>query len=312
MALDGSDPTSAVPEFPLRLSGAASAVLPDGPVVCGGYITDTRQHSDRCFQLVESEWTELLPAMPRARSYCTMHVMGDGRLWVLGGASANGIERAVDVYDPAEGEWEEAVVDMPAGGVAEHCSVKLDEDRVMIVGGRQWEVDQSTNYRQSRIFNTFSLTFGEPVYLNVQRGNPACGLFDLEDGGQVVVAAGGKTPRLEKSDVRFVELFDLKVSAYRIVTAIVAAVALAAKAAAAAVEIKRSRTTAAAASSSSKSNSNNNNNKSSSNNKSNNNKIINNSSSSSSKSNNNKEIERRKEEENRNNNSSQEQQQQQH
>lgn len=73
--------------------------------------------------------------MPKARRHATAHVLGDGRLWVFGGESPNRVEECVDAFDPKSGRWEEGVAVMEMGGVAEHCSVKLDKDRVIIIGG---------------------------------------------------------------------------------------------------------------------------------------------------------------------------------
>ncbi len=43
-------PSSAA-EFPLKVSGAFGAWVDGGPLVCGGFRADTREHSDKCFKV---------------------------------------------------------------------------------------------------------------------------------------------------------------------------------------------------------------------------------------------------------------------
>ena len=121
-------------KYPIDMSFGAGAML-DGniPIICGGYnLTSTIKE---CFQLKDKKWYQI-ESLPSPRIFMSAgNILIDGKLWISGGSelpsdgeskfdktflvSSNSVVQSFDLPIPLTG----------------HCSVYLDEERLMIIGG---------------------------------------------------------------------------------------------------------------------------------------------------------------------------------
>jgi len=122
-----------VEEYPLLVEGPFGGYVGAEriPVICGGRdFKHGRQRTSQCFALKETNaWTEVA-ALPTPLSHAAAATVND-ELWVFGGHSDRNIESGVWAFD---GESWRQVTSMPRG-LTDHCVVRVDEEKVLVLGG---------------------------------------------------------------------------------------------------------------------------------------------------------------------------------
>lgn len=205
LALDGAelyDPDTGTWEATGALRqprrGHGAAVLGDGRVlVAGGVAGGQLLDSVEVYDPTSGEWSPAA-SMTTPRLAHTLTTLRDGRVLALGGTTPQGSagtgggqtispSASAEIYDPTTDAWE------PAGrmstGRFEHTATRLDNGRVLVVGGLGGEP------RDGRFHPQASAEIFDPaVGAFTRTGDPAVGRTNhaaarLEDG-RVLVAGG--------------------------------------------------------------------------------------------------------------------------
>jgi len=155
-----------LPNLPHNRTEPTVNVVNGSLVVCGG---DGGEHA--CLQLQETGWVETDFGMITPR---TGHVS-----WVLG----NQLALSGGIYsDEAVSGHEEGAP--YASHMERACALQIDEDQVIITGGRDGKGWNSVSRRREG-----SIDHLPPLL--VGRSHHGCGLVELEDNSKLLVVAGG-------------------------------------------------------------------------------------------------------------------------
>ena len=183
-------------------SGHTATLLGDGRVlVCGGLKSSTSSTMARAelFTPSTNSWTPTTP-MTVARDDHTATRLQDGRLLVVGGRAFSGRTTGIDyiasveAYQPETGQWE--TLPPLAQGRAHHATVRLQDGRVLTVGGlaqSTTEVDPafgtpvSISLDSTEIFDPETNTWSAGLSLAEPRFYPTASV--VADG--TVVVTGG-------------------------------------------------------------------------------------------------------------------------
>ncbi len=186
---------------------ASSIKLADGRVLGMGIFEEGENVSGSRVVLDKGadSWTDL-PSNPLARGLPELVLLDDGRVLVTGGFLVRGqsyqIGAAVEVYDPATGEWQQA----PNMNVTHEYQavVKMGDGRVLAAGGRalnfdasdrveiydpatnEWTLTESMNFPQSFPV-AIALTDGRVLVtgvsdLNADAPEPVSEVYDPDSG----------------------------------------------------------------------------------------------------------------------------------
>ena len=102
----------------------ASAVVPDGVVICGG-----RNHQHSCLRLTsENQWVPFPDLNLRWRGYFDMFYMNE-KLWAIGG------DKGIEYIDPSSGSGWTIVPPRPNPRTDRGCSAELPNNRIIFTGG---------------------------------------------------------------------------------------------------------------------------------------------------------------------------------
>lgn len=124
------------PVQPMRTAkcGFAAAALPGHILVAGGFDGSQRLRAVEKYALAEDCWSALRVALPLRLAYHALVAIGDGKLLLIGGSSAEEeYSRAVYQLDPAQ-ESCAKYGHVPEGRDTRH-KVVLHEDRLLVFGG---------------------------------------------------------------------------------------------------------------------------------------------------------------------------------
>jgi N-acetylneuraminic acid mutarotase len=178
-------------------SSHEAALLSDGKVlvVGGSYEEDSDIHvlsSCEVFDPATGTWDFLESELITGRSGPNLEVLGDGRLFVMGGFVGSGtFASSCELYDPGDAEpvWEAVesmIVDRNGG-----CSVVLDSGLVMIVGGSWYDGYDIVPTSSCELYDPDTDTWNETSDLIVAReGHGAI----LLENGTVLVTGGFDSP----------------------------------------------------------------------------------------------------------------------
>ena len=130
LAADGSG-WSDLPSLTGARASAAAALLPDGMVLVAGgesgTAVDTALNTAELWDPATQKWTAL-PPMAHERSLHAACLLPSGRVAVVGGQGADGVNcKDGEVFDPVQREWE------PLG--AEMAHEHVDISAVAVAGG---------------------------------------------------------------------------------------------------------------------------------------------------------------------------------
>lgn len=205
LALDGAelyDPDSGTWETTGALRqprrGHRAAVLADGRVlVAGGVARGQLLDSVEVYDPTSGQWSPAA-TMTTPRLAHTLTTLRDGRVLALGGTTPRGSSgtgggqtispsASAEIYDPRTDAWE------PAGRMStsrfEHTATRLDNGRVLVVGGLGGEPEDGRFHPQAS-----AEIFDPAVGAFTRTGDPAVGRTNhaaarLEDG-RVLIAGG--------------------------------------------------------------------------------------------------------------------------
>jgi hypothetical protein len=188
-------PVSAQMIYPRDFPG--TALLPSGQVlIAGGYnIVLGTLRTAEIFDPATQTFHLLPQRMHDARELFSTTVLADGRVLLCGGFSIPRRQTvsSAEVFDPTNQTFTEV-----PGGMSQdrfgHAAVRLQDGRVLIVGGKHWRVGQADKPLDSaEIYdpttNTFHTTAGSMAF---PRDRPTATL--LPDGS-VLIAGGQDGPR---------------------------------------------------------------------------------------------------------------------
>jgi non-specific serine/threonine protein kinase len=126
----GTDTWRRLPDLPVSVDHAAAASWRGRLVVVGGYDVD-RRPLRAAFLWNGSRWRRL-PRPPEERAAAAAAATSDGRVWVAGGRTANGLARSMLVLDLRTLRWRTA----PGPAPREHLSAASLAGRIYVLGGR--------------------------------------------------------------------------------------------------------------------------------------------------------------------------------
>lgn len=178
--------------------GHAAALLPDGRVmVAGGIAEGELLAATEVYEPRSGTWTAVAPMnFPRVGHSLTP--LSDGTVLAAGGTSLGGDEGAAggqsirpdasaEIFDPAKGTWSLTAEKMQAARF-EHTATRLDDGRVLVVGGRGAAVDgQSPTLSSVELYDPAIRSFVGSTALADPRANHAAVKFP---DGSVMVSGG--------------------------------------------------------------------------------------------------------------------------
>ena len=140
------------------------------------------------FDPAAQRWSTLAP-MPGPRSQHGMAALG-GKLYVVGGEVAGSSDRALWAYDPATGEWQTDLPEMPTE--RNHLSVAEADGRLFAVGGRVSGLGGSRNLTVVESYDPATNTWESLPEMPTGRGGMAAGTIDgrIHTGGGEDLASG--------------------------------------------------------------------------------------------------------------------------
>ena len=167
------------------VAGGSTRYTLNGPLVATPYT----QH----FRWASKTWA-LLASLPEERQYHTLTVAGDGRIIAAGGQDSNGVYRYLTpTFSQATQTWSQPFTTALAQGRVSHRAVRLQDGRVMVVGGHApWRAAQE-------IFNpaTNLWSFDTTRLLTPRINHVAVALTD----GRVLVAGGWNGTALSSAEL---------------------------------------------------------------------------------------------------------------
>jgi len=184
-----------VPVFPANLHGYVITSDQAGIGICGGWNSDVRHHhSAECFHLSfgNDHWLRNPSIHPlNVRRDDAASAMLGQEWWVAGGNDGSRILSSTELRGP-DGKWKK-YVKLPAP-TAGHCMVTLDENRVLLAGGRQ------SNYAHSRtyIFDRTTGLWERKQNMLSRREDHSCALVDKN---KVIMTGGVDNSGLSTTEV---------------------------------------------------------------------------------------------------------------
>ena len=175
-------------QIPSYREGAVGAMFGNTPIICGGINGNGPPYYDSCLSFQNSQWSQT-HTMTKERIYPAGIQLDSITLWILGGK----------ISDPNFRDSTEFIIQGQTNGfpgpklpygLENFCGVKLSEDEIFVIGGR----DQSYNHRNEVWIynpqNEFSRNQG-PSLTTARRGH-SCSI--MRDGeATFIVVAGGNT-----------------------------------------------------------------------------------------------------------------------
>ena len=187
-------------DFPEEINSATGALMyeNDRPmvVICSGGARIYPPYSNKCYasdrQNVTASWRQVV-TMTEARwgaASVVIDMEGIGEtFWVTGGTNGKSDLSSTEFVRPALSNRTRPGPDLPVK-VRSHCLVKLDDSRVMVIGGI--EQQGRTNSKGTWIHNFDTGLWTSGPYLNIGRRYHSCGLItDPVADTQVVIVTGG-------------------------------------------------------------------------------------------------------------------------
>jgi N-acetylneuraminic acid mutarotase len=185
--------SSEAPPYPEPARAEFTAtLLKDGSILLIGGNDPSGQQIQSCLQFAPSTstWKEAPPTHV-ARAGHTATLLADGRVLVVGGDGSPPGQPAMtsaELYDPMSRAW--AAAASPATPRRSHAAARLQEGRVLIVGGVDPENKHKT-LRSAELFDPASGTWRPAGTLSTSRSGHSATLLD---DGRVLVAGGHKRP----------------------------------------------------------------------------------------------------------------------
>ncbi len=181
-----------------------TTLLPDGRVLVTGGGLNTPQATCELYDPSTGAWSPAAP-MVHTRVRHTATLLLDGRVLVVGGSSVGGLDFPVEaeLYDPATGSWANTTGLLP-GGREMHTATRLDDGRVLVVGGAFSTLAGRTFRDDAALFDPMTGTFTATAVM------PAGPRWEhtasLLSNGQVLVAGGGASGGVSQAGTT--QLFD--------------------------------------------------------------------------------------------------------
>ena len=163
-------------------NGLGGLINPNVPMHCGGLpISSDVPTSSDCFVLSDGQFTQV-ESLESGVSWVSGAPVINGSLIIAGGYNGSPKLKRVFMVSPYEVK---ALKDLPFA-TGSHCTLKINDDKIMIASGHA-----DTNY----VLDTFVYDFAEDEWtpshlLNIGRGTPACGSFEMKGKTVLVVGLG--------------------------------------------------------------------------------------------------------------------------
>ena len=115
-------------EFPVEIQGATGGIVDETPIICGGWNGLTR--IKECFKLVDNNWQPAGMLETGQSDMGTGNVVIEKQLLLSGGYDGSRLYQTslLDTTSTLK------LKDMP-NGISDHCMVKLDQSKIMLIGG---------------------------------------------------------------------------------------------------------------------------------------------------------------------------------
>jgi len=173
--------------FPEKIYAATGGVIHGIPFIIGGINRDSGKRSKECWKLTSEGW-QTFAQLKTARSSAASVVLQDNQIWVTGGNDdSKSKSKSTEIINMKTGECKDGP-DLPTKLIA-HSMAKLDENRTLIIGGKNDEIKKST-----LIFNQHSSLFTDGPEMNDARMGFGWGIFSssLHNDRKCLLVAGGK------------------------------------------------------------------------------------------------------------------------
>ena len=158
-------------------------IEPDTPIICGGKL-ESGDKSSECYTLTNRQFVQSETSLKKYNYWNEGSPVVNAALVVIGGGDwGDGKFKKVSMISPNEFK---SLKDMPVGNRG-HCTLKLDENRIMVTGGNSGTRDYDTS--------TWIYKFDEDVWesgppLNHGTSGHACGSFKHQGNIVAMVATG--------------------------------------------------------------------------------------------------------------------------
>ena len=199
IAPPGNSPRCKIPDYPLKIYGAAGGLLNGNtPVVCGGYDEIGYSYLDKCHKVVNSIGSnESWITMKDHRAFPGGLMLQPHLFWITGGRGSTWNLISTE-YINGTSESSVAGPDLPYS-IYGHCAVKVNETAAMLIGGCCGSKRNKTlftpNMEQVGLNWTVDKWTDGPE-LNGERYDHSCGVItEGKNRQRVVIVAGGHGSR---------------------------------------------------------------------------------------------------------------------
>ena len=187
-------------EFPTKLKRAVGGFTKDGPLLCGGYNSDTDTISNDCFILNNAKFFETEVNLKTARERASAVVLPNGELWIHGGGNFGRL-------------WSSEKISLQASEyglqlgkkIAGHCSMLINSTTAFISGGYMGFGASTSETYFVDIHNWKSI---KGPYMEEARRDHGCALFRHNNHNYAFVA-GGIVATTDQSTTSSTEILDL-------------------------------------------------------------------------------------------------------
>merc|ERR1712223_1891025 len=198
-----------IEDYPLEVEEVAAAVVGGVPMSCGGYQGGSKGTTDKCFKLQGGQWIEIgqLKQKRRRSAAAEVTINGEKALMVAGGYEENNFFKSVEIVYP-DGRIEQGT-EMPKPRRS-HCMEKLDDTRVIIISGYEYEGGKGKKTISTLIYDSSKDTYTPGPSLKKARASMACGVFTSSLlRTQLLMVAGGSGGSNSVEYLDFKRAYDL-------------------------------------------------------------------------------------------------------
>ena len=180
---------SLLEEFPKRLTSAVGGFTKDGPLLCGGYNSDTYSMSKDCFIMNNNtKFFEASVSLQTEREKASAIVLPNGTLWIQGGSNEGSKKAPVRLRSSETMSLQESEYGMELEEPNKnHCSVLINSTTAFVTGGYNGPGTSSSVTYFVDINNSKS---SKGPYMKEARRQHGCALFRHNNHNYVIVAGG--------------------------------------------------------------------------------------------------------------------------
>merc|ERR1712062_388215 len=180
-------------EFPTRFWGAVGGFTTAGPLLCGGFNTDTDPRSNTCFTLKDCKFKEADVKLQRARESASAVVLPNGDLWIQGGNDGNSNQLSTSETMSLQGSQNgmklEKAIDC-------HCSMMINATTAFITGGYHWDY-----LRETYFIDIHNWRWTKGPQMEEARYSHGCAVIMQNDKNYAVIAGGYNDNGLSSTEI---------------------------------------------------------------------------------------------------------------